>query len=119
MRDGEGEVGRESKPDGDAAMVILYCTRASGLGMEIVPTVAFALAPRERASCAMALAAGKKSREKDGEEIKERAVALLLEVAIRRVDEEMRTGCAGPWPSIKNGIEGVGMRTHTPNQGWV
>jgi hypothetical protein len=59
VRDGEGEVGRESEPDGDAAMAILYCTRASGLGMEIVPTVAFALAPRERASCAMAPAAGK------------------------------------------------------------
>jgi hypothetical protein len=41
VRDGEGEVGRESEPDGDAAMAILYCTRASGLGMEIVPTVAF------------------------------------------------------------------------------
>lgn len=50
-------------------MMVLCCTCVSGLGMETVLTVVFALAPPEMASYAMVPTTGKWSREMDREEM--------------------------------------------------
>jgi hypothetical protein len=47
--------------------MVLCCTCVSGLGMETVLTVVFALAPPEMASYAMVPTTGKWSREMDGD----------------------------------------------------